>query len=124
MAHITRSGKLARHGDLLVGDDNEWFLLFEEAIRYRQYMRDDISLRIGSSLGNLCQVIPTESHVRLLQKLAVMFGTNGHSLGFNIESIPAERLLGNRLIMEELQYDANAQKIMSLSSSSVERGSV
>jgi hypothetical protein len=39
-----------------------------------------------------------------------MSGNNGPSLASNIgtEYIRAERLLGNRLIMEILQYDKNA----------------
>jgi hypothetical protein len=69
------------------------------------------SLQIGSSLGNSRQLILTEYlHSQLLQELAVMFGSNGHFLACNIftESIPAERLLGNKLIMEGLQCDKNA----------------
>jgi hypothetical protein len=65
-------------------------------------------LQIGSSLGHSRKIICSKYlHLQLLQELSVMFSKNGHSLASSngTESIPAERLLGNRLIMGELEYD-------------------
>jgi hypothetical protein len=127
----------------LVGDDNEWFMLFDEAIawatsfqlrhlfmtvllfcgvidgkklfdKYWRYMADDIALRIGRSMGDAKFVVPPDYlHVQLLQDLTLMFGKNGYSLSsFNLTSgsLPTARLLGNRLLLEELQYDKNMLK--------------
>lgn len=94
----------------LVGDDNEWFRLFEEAIvwaspfqlrhffmtvilfcevvkgraLFEQFwpnMADDIAYRIRSSLGDARYVIP-EEHIQdeLLRELSDMFAKNGASL--------------------------------------------
>jgi hypothetical protein len=132
----------------LVGDDNEWFLLFDEAIqwassfqlrhlfmtvllfcgvtngqrlldKYSQYMLDDISYRIVQSMNDLSLVIPPEYlHSELLQELSVMFARNGYSLSsFNIstDSILGARIIGNRLILEEMQYDKNALRATAFS---------
>jgi hypothetical protein len=94
----------------LVGDDNEWFLLFDEAIqwassfqlrhlfmtvllfcgvtngqrlldKYSQYMVDDLSYRIAQSMNDPTLVIPPDYlHSELLQELSIMFGKNGYSL--------------------------------------------
>ncbi|KAM0826905.1 hypothetical protein ACQ4PT_068551 [Festuca glaucescens] len=132
----------------LVGDDNEWFLLFDEAIHWASslqlrhlfvtvlmfcgvsdgnklldkfwtYMTDDIAFRISSSLPNPRQVIRPEClYVQLLQDLAVLFGRNGYSLtSFNIstDSLRSGMLFGNRLLLEEMQYDKSSLKVESLS---------
>jgi hypothetical protein len=74
-------------------------------------MADDISVRIGLSLGDMRYPIPPDYlHAQLLQDLALMFGKNGYSLSsFNLTSgaLPTGRLLGNILLLEELQYDKN-----------------
>ncbi|KAM0915483.1 hypothetical protein ACQ4PT_010818 [Festuca glaucescens] len=132
----------------LVGDDNEWFLLFDEAVqwassyqlrhlfmtvllfcgvtdgqrlldKYWRFMADDIAFQIARSLNDTVQAIPSEYlHIQLLHELSVMFGKNGYSLssfGISTESIRTGRLLGNRLILEELQYDRNELREMASS---------
>ncbi|KAM0859110.1 hypothetical protein ACQ4PT_047400 [Festuca glaucescens] len=132
----------------LVGDDSEWFFLFDEAIvwatsfqlrnlfmtvllfcgvtdarrlfdRYWRYMADDILIRIEASLGNSGGAIPSDYlHTQLLQELNLMFAKNGSMLSsFNLTvgPIPAGQILGNRLILEELQYDRNILAAESIS---------
>lgn len=132
----------------LVGDDNEWFLLFDEAVqwassnqlrhlfmtvllfcgvtdgqrlldKYWRFMSDDIAFQIARSLNDTVQAIPSEYlHIQLLHELSVMFGRNGYSLsyfGISTESIHTGRLLGNRLILEELQYDRKELREMASS---------
>ncbi|KAM0863479.1 hypothetical protein ACQ4PT_044573 [Festuca glaucescens] len=132
----------------LVGDDNEWFLLFDEAVqwassyqlrhlfmtvllfcgvtdgqrlldKYWRFMADDIAFQIARSLNDTIQAIPSEYlHIQLLHELSVMFGKNGYSLssfGISTESITTGRSLGNRLILEELQYDRNELRNMASS---------
>jgi hypothetical protein len=73
-------------------------------------------LQIGSSLGHSFEVIYSKYlHIQLLQELSVMFSKNGHSLASSTgtEYILAERLLGNRLITGELEYDTRMLKGMS-----------
>lgn len=74
-------------------------------------MADDISMQIGLSLGDTCQVIPAEYfHTQLLQEISRMFGKNWYILSsFNVctESIPPGELLGNRFILEEQRHDKN-----------------
>jgi hypothetical protein len=94
----------------LVGNDNEWFLLFDEAVQwassfqlrhlfmtvllfcnvnngrklldsYSKYMTDDLASQIKQSLGDSDLVIPPEYlYSQLLQELSIMFGKNGYSL--------------------------------------------
>ncbi|KAM0844935.1 hypothetical protein ACQ4PT_056727 [Festuca glaucescens] len=132
----------------LVGDDNEWFLLFDEAVqwassyqlrhlfmtvllfcgvtdgqrlldKYWRFMADDIAFQIARSLNDTIQAIPSEYlHIQLLHELSVMFAKNGYSLssfGISTESITTGRSLGNRLILEELQYDRNELRNMASS---------
>jgi hypothetical protein len=122
----------------LVGNDNEWFLLFDEAVQwassfqlrhlfmtvllfcnvnngrklldsYSKYMTDDLASQIKQSLGDSDLVIPPEYlYSQLLQELSIMFGKNGYSLssfGISTDFQSGARLLGNRLILEEMQYD-------------------
>ena len=131
----------------LVGDDNEWFMLFDEAIgwatlyqlrhlfmtvmlfcgvidgkklleKYWRYMADDISLRVGRSLGDSRDVIPSDYlYVQLIQELTLLFGRNDHSFSsFNLTTvpIPSGRLLGNRLVLEEMQHDRNSLQQQSI----------
>jgi hypothetical protein len=55
------------------------------------------------------QVIPSEYlYGQLLQKLSIIFGRNGYSLTpskISTNSICSGRLLSNRLILEEMQYE-------------------
>jgi hypothetical protein len=132
----------------LVGDDNKWFLLFDEAIqwassfqlrhlfmtvllfcgvtngqrlldKYSQYMVDDLSYRIAQSMNDPTLVIPPDYlHSELLQELSIMFGKNGYSLSsFNIatDSMLGARIFGNRLILEEMQYDKDSLKAIASS---------
>jgi hypothetical protein len=132
----------------LVGDDNEWFLLFDEAVqwassnqlrhlfmtvllfcgvtagqrlldKYWRFMADDIAFQIARALNDTIQAIPSEYlHIQLLHELFIMFGKNGYSLssfGISTESITTGRSLGNRLILEELQYDRNELRNMASS---------
>jgi hypothetical protein len=94
----------------LVGNDNEWFLLFDEAIQwassfqlrhlfmtvllfcgvnnaqklldsYSKYMTDDLAAQIIHSLGDANLIIPPEYlYSQLLHELSVMFAKNGYSL--------------------------------------------
>jgi hypothetical protein len=61
------------------------------------------------SLDDSRQVIPSEYlYGQLLQKLYIMFGRNGYSLTpfiISTNSICSGRLLSNRLILEEMQYE-------------------
>nr|XP_051226821.1 uncharacterized protein LOC127344561 [Lolium perenne] len=132
----------------LVGDDTEWFLLFDEAIqwassfqlrhlfmtvllfcgvtngqrlldKYWRYMSDDLYARIAQSMSDGRLVIPSQYlHAQLLQELSIMFGSNGYSLAsFNIstDSLLSGRLLDNRLVIEEMQYDKNNLRTMASS---------
>nr|XP_051229754.1 ATP-dependent DNA helicase PIF1-like [Lolium perenne] len=114
---LHNSFKAACQARGLVGDDNEWFNLFEEAIvwatpfqlrhlfmkvilycevingdkifdRYWHSMGEDISYRISTSLPGY--VVP-DVHIQdeLLKELSAMFARNGSSLAsFNISSRP------------------------------------
>ncbi|KAM0883810.1 hypothetical protein ACQ4PT_031390 [Festuca glaucescens] len=114
---LHNSFKAACQARGLVGDDNEWFNLFEEAIvwatpfqlrhlfmtvllycevingdklfdRYRHSMGEDISYRISTSLPGY--VVP-DVHIQdeVLKELSAMFARNGSSLAsFNISSRP------------------------------------
>ena len=93
----------------LVGDDNKWFLLFDEAIgwatsyqlrhifmtvlifcgiidgkklleKYWTYMSDDISLCIQNSLDEPWFIMPSDYlYVQLIQDLTLLFGNYGYS---------------------------------------------
>lgn len=122
----------------LVGVDNEWFRLFDEAVqwtapfqlihlfmtvllfrivsngqrllnKYWHFMVDDFALQIALCVQDRPEATPTEYlYARLLQEVSVMFGRNGYSLeSFNIStvSILSGRYLGNRLLLEEMQYE-------------------
>ncbi|KAM0822262.1 hypothetical protein ACQ4PT_071604 [Festuca glaucescens] len=114
---LHNSFKAACQARGLVGDDNEWFNLFEEAIvwatpfqlrhlfmtvllycevingdklfdRYWHSMGEDISYRISTSLPGY--VVP-DVHIQdeVLKELSAMFARNGSSLAsFNISSRP------------------------------------
>ncbi|XP_071675707.1 uncharacterized protein [Lolium perenne] len=73
---------------------------------------DGFGFPIASSVQDRAEAIPTEYlYARLLQELSIMFGKNGYSLqSFNIstDSILSGRSLGNRLLLEEMQYDRYA----------------
>jgi hypothetical protein len=76
---------------------------------YSKYMTDDLASQIKQSLGDSDLVFPPEYlYFQLLQELSIMFGKNGYSLssfGISTDFQSGARLLGNRLILEEMQYD-------------------
>lgn len=123
----------------LVGDDNEWFRLFDEAIvwatpfqlrhlfmavllhceisngralfeRYWPSMAEDISYRLSMALGNRKYVVlPEFLYEQVLRELGSLFAKNGSCLSaFNLttRSISVDSDCQNRLVAEEMRYDA------------------
>ncbi|XP_044406347.1 uncharacterized protein [Triticum aestivum] len=131
----------------LLGDDNEWYIAFDEAVvwgfghrlrqlfvtmlmhcsikdemgffeRYCASMYDDIQHGLRRALGNLNYVVPPERlRNMLLDELADIFlkrGSDIRSFNLSSRSGKGEQSDDNRLIHEELSYDACALSKQSL----------
>ena len=82
-------------------------------------MTDDLVIRIRRSLNDPDLSVPPQYlQTKLLQELSIMFSRNGYSLeSFNIctASLHGARILGNRLIIEEMQYDRDEVRSIAFS---------